>query len=137
MVPMSTKAVSGESRRRKRVMRPMDSTPTTGQKRSSKRKNTLRDAMTRLRKAKAQMATSSARQLNEHLLQLRLAHLHVADHDPLRVQLAEDLGQSLLSRVDGGLDPSPAPLRHAQRPLDVGEERARGGGIELEGDDVA
>src|SRR5262249_41572702 len=107
MVPISTNEASGESRRRNRVMSPIDTTPTTGQKRSSNRKNTLRDAITRLRRAKAQMATTSARQLNEHLLQMRLTHLHITHHHALGVELAEDLREPLLGRVHGGLDPAP------------------------------
>src|SRR5207302_1300422 len=74
MVPISTKDACSGVRWRNRVMRPMESTPTIGQKRSSKKKNTLREAMSALRTTTAQTASSSARQLNEHLLQLRLPH---------------------------------------------------------------
>src|SRR5215475_4520358 len=102
MVPMSTKDASALSRRRKRVMRPMERTPTTGQNRSSNRKKTLREAMSRLRRAKAQMATTSPRQrrslrqLNEHLLQVGLAHLDVTHHRSLGVEAVQELGQPLL-----------------------------------------
>src|SRR6185369_3802350 len=135
MVPMSTNDASGESRRKKRVISPMEITPTTGQKRSSKRKNTLRDAMSRLRSAKAHTAMTSARQLNEDLLQVGLAHLDIPHHDPLPVQLEQDLGETLLRRIDGGLDPS-ARLDDAQDAFGVGHEGGGGGGIELERDHV-
>src|SRR3989454_1408558 len=49
MVPISTKDACSGVRWRNRVMRPMESTPTIGQKRSSKKKNTLREAMSALR----------------------------------------------------------------------------------------
>src|SRR6266446_9088534 len=70
LVPISTKDACSGVRWRNRVMRPMESTPTIGQKRSSKKKNTLREAMSALRTTTAQTASSSARQLNEHLLEL-------------------------------------------------------------------
>src|SRR2546422_7793014 len=119
MVPIRMKDASAEFRRRKRAMRPMESTPTTGQKRSSKRKKTLREAMRRLRRAKAQMATSSAcprrslGQLNEPLLQVGLAHLDVAHHHPLHVEQAQELGEPLLRRVHCALEPA-VHLGHPQ-----------------------
>jgi hypothetical protein len=57
----------------------MESTPTTGQKTSSKAKKTFREAISMFRRANAHTATSSFRQLNEHLLQFRLPHLDGAD----------------------------------------------------------
>ena len=65
-------------------------------------------------------AEASARQLNEDLLELRLAHLHVADHDALRCSGAQQLGQALLGLVHRAPDPAvglartrapPAPRR--------------------------
>src|SRR2546426_3795290 len=53
------KAVILASRARKRVRRPCESMATPGQKVSSKTKNTLRCAMITLRRAKAQVRTSS------------------------------------------------------------------------------
>src|SRR3989441_11268727 len=93
---ISTKDACSGVRWRNRVMRPMESTPTIGQKRSSKKKNTLREAMSVLRTTTAQTASNSARQLNEHLLQLGLPHPHVPHHDALRVQGAQEVGQPLL-----------------------------------------
>src|SRR5262245_36676135 len=124
MVPISTKEVWARSSSRKRAIRPIDSTPTTGKKSSSKKKNTLRVAMSRLRVAKAHTAISSARarsarngsarqrppgvcsagQLNEHLLQFGLAHPHVAHHHALGVERAQQLGQPLLGLVHRALD---------------------------------
>src|SRR5262245_13652724 len=98
MVPIRTNEVCAASRARKRAISPIDSTPTTGKNRSSKKKNTLREAMSRLRIAKAHTATSSARvrpagpgaagagsarELNEHFLELWLGDPHVADAHPL------------------------------------------------------
>src|SRR2546426_39472 len=106
IVPSSTKAVASLRSSRKRVMRPMDTTPTIGQKSSSKKKKTFRVAISRLRTAKAQIATASARQLNEDLLQLGLLHLHALDLTPLGVQLAQQLGQPLLGVVHRASDPA-------------------------------
>src|SRR5215470_8964869 len=106
MVPSSTKAVASRPRARNRDISPMETTPTIGQNSSSKKKNTLRLAITRLRMANAQVATSSARQLNEHFLQLGRLHLHVRDRAPLGVELTQQLGQALLRVVDGALHPA-------------------------------
>src|SRR2546430_7842002 len=84
-VPIRTNDACSGVRWRNRVMRPMDSTPTIGQKRSSKKKNTLREAMSALRTTTAQTASSSARQLTEHLLELRLPHPDVPHHDAPRL----------------------------------------------------
>src|SRR5258705_13299104 len=86
----------------------MESTPTIGQNSSSKKKNTLRAPMRAFRSVTAQTASSSFRQLNEDLLELRLAHLHVLDDDPLGVQRAEQLRQPLLGLVHRALDPAAA-----------------------------
>src|SRR5436190_24229112 len=126
---------------RKRAISPMPMTPTTGQNRTSKRRNTFREAICRFRSAKAPIATSSvcqrssARQLNEHLLELGLAHLHVAHDDALDVQGAQDLGEALLRIVHGALD---AALRGdaAEHALQVGQP-GRLGRIEAQRDDVA
>src|SRR5262245_29523261 len=142
MVPMSTKEASALSRRRNRVMRPMERTPTTGQNRSSKRKKTLREAMSRLRRAKAQVATTSPcqrgslRQLNEHLLQVGLAHLDVAHHHGFRVEAVQELGQSLLGRVHGALEPAVDP-GDPQDSLRLGDQGARPQGIQAQRDHVA
>ena len=72
-------------------MRPIDTTPTIGQKSSSKKKKMLRDAISRWRTLKAQTAAVSARQFNEHLLHLRLPHLHAAHRDTLGVELPEQI----------------------------------------------
>src|SRR5262245_57027431 len=87
-------------------MRPIESTPTIGQKISSKKKNTLRAPMSAFRSVTAQTASSSFRQLNEDLLELRLADLHVLDDDPLGMQRAEQLRQPLLGLVHRALDPA-------------------------------
>src|SRR5574341_2239689 len=107
------KAVIFASRARKRVRRPWESIATPGQKVSSKTKNTFRRAMITLRRAKAQVRTTStnqvsgarsvtsasARELNEDLLELGLVHLAVADqHSPL-VQPPEDRGQPFEHRI--------------------------------------
>src|SRR5215510_4560242 len=115
MVPISTKAVASDRSSRKRVMRPMETTPTIGQNNSSKKKNTLRLAISKLRTAKAQTATASARQLNEHLFQLGLLHLHALHRAALRLQLTQQLRQPLLGIVHGALDPAVA-LGAAQHP---------------------
>src|SRR5216684_2053848 len=107
------KAVIFASRARKRVRRPCESMATPGQKVSSKTKNTLRRAMITLRRAKAQVRTTStthvsgrrsrgrasARKLNEDLLELGLAHLAIPHQHALLVQPAEDLGQALVEGV--------------------------------------
>src|SRR5881296_2189136 len=106
IVPIRTNEACSGVRCRNRVMRPMDSTPTIGQKRSSKKKNTLREAMSALRTTTAQTASSSARQLNEHLLELRLPHPDVPHHDALRMKRAQEVRQPLLGLVHRALDPA-------------------------------
>src|SRR5262245_65550060 len=96
MVPTSTNEAWAGVSSRNRDINPMERTPTIGQNSSSKKKNTLRAPMSALRSVTAQTARSSPRQLNEHLLQLRLAHLHVADDHTVGVQRAQDLRQPLL-----------------------------------------
>src|SRR5262245_66079590 len=112
----------------------MESTLMTGQKVNSKTKNTLRAAIKRFRRAKAQMATSSARQLNEHLLQVRLSHLHVAHDRSVTDEALQQLGQALGGVVHRTLDPALALGRpeHARRPA----QQATAARIEAEGDDV-
>src|SRR6059036_336225 len=106
IVPIRTNDACSGVRCKNRVMRPMDSTPTIGQKRSSKKKNTLREAMSALRTTTAQTASSSARQLNEHLLELRLPHPDVPHHDALRMERAQEVRQPLLGVVHRALDPA-------------------------------
>src|SRR6266436_5453937 len=146
MVPISTNEVWARSSSRKRAINPIDSNPTTGKNSNSKKKNTLREAMSRLRVAKAHTAISSAcngsarprapsaRQLNEHLLQLGLAHPHVADDHALREERAQQLGQPLLGVVHRALDAAPVrdAAEHSGR---LGEPG--GAGIEAKRDDVA
>src|SRR2546425_1088745 len=100
----------------------MDRTPTIGQKSSSKKKNTLRAPMSAFRSVTAQTARSSFRQLNEDLLELRLAHLHVADDDAVGVQRAEQLRQPLLGLVHRALDP-PVDLDAPKNARNVGQPR--------------
>src|SRR5881296_4638368 len=106
MVPTSTNDACASVSSRNRDMRPMERTPTIGQKSSSKKKNTLRAPMRAFRSVTAQTARSSFRQLNEDLLELRLAHLDVADDDAVGVERAEQLGQPLLGVVHRALDPA-------------------------------
>src|SRR5215475_15700053 len=106
MVPTSTNVPCAGVSPRKRVMSPMDSTPTTGQNRSSKKKKTLRMPMRALCTTTAHAARISARQLNEHLLQLRLAHLEIAHLHALVLERAQQLGHALLGIVHGALDPA-------------------------------
>src|SRR2546427_13067119 len=98
----------------------MERTPTIGQKSSSKKKNTLRAPMRAFRSVTAQTARSSFRQLNEDLLQLRLAHLHVADDDAVGVERAQQLRQALLRLVHRALDP-PVDLDTAKDAGDLAE----------------
>src|SRR5919201_1320158 len=105
-VPTSTKAPCSGVRLRKRVMRPIESTPTTGQNTSSKKKNTLRMPMTALRAMTAHAATSSARQLNEDLLQLWLVHLQVAHLDTVLGERPQQLRHPLVGIVHRALDPA-------------------------------
>src|SRR2546422_6368957 len=101
---MSTNDVASGESSRNFAMSPMPSTPTTGQKSSSKTRNTLRSAIWRLRRANAATAMSSPRQLNEDLLELGLADLDVAHDRRLRMERGEDLRQALLRVVHGALD---------------------------------
>src|SRR6266511_1450755 len=82
---------------------------TPGQNVSSKTKNTFRRAMMTLRWAKAQVLahsarSPSARELNEHLLQVRLPHPTVTHQHGSLVEPPEDLRQPLLRRVHRALD---------------------------------
>src|SRR5439155_22152871 len=106
MVPTSTNDACAGVSSRKRDIKPMERTPTTGQNRSSKKKNTLRAPIRAFRSVTAQTARSSFRQLNEDLLELGLAHLHVPDDDPVVVQRALQLSQPLLGLVDSALEPA-------------------------------
>src|SRR6266567_924955 len=142
------KAVIFASRARKRVRRPCESMATPGQKVSSKTKNTLRRAMITLRRANAQVRTTStthvsgrrsrgsasARKLNEDLLELGLAHLAIPHQHSLLVQPAEDLGQALVEgvhRVLHELSPGVA-LQHPGQP----GQALRRHGVEAERDHV-
>src|SRR5881296_3827278 len=122
MVPTSTNDACASVSSRNRDIRPMERTPTIGQKRSSKKKNTLRAPMRAFRSVTAQTARSSFRQLNEDLLQLRLVHLHVTDDDAVGVERAQQLRESLLGLVHRALDP-PVDLDAAQDAGDLGEPR--------------
>src|SRR6185369_6026206 len=106
MVPMSTNDACAGVRPRNLDMRPIEITPTMGQKSSSKKKNTLREAISALRTTTAHTASRSARQLNEHLLELRLAHAHVAHGHALGEQLPKQIGQALLGVVHRTLRPA-------------------------------
>src|SRR5215470_6874154 len=105
-VPTRTKAPCSGVSPRNRVIKPIDSTPTTGQNTSSKKKNTLRTPMTALRAITAHTFTSSARQLNEDLLQLRLVHLQIAHLDAVLGERPQQLRHALLGIVHGALDPA-------------------------------
>src|SRR5688572_9481190 len=87
MVPMRTNEPWAGVSSRNFVMKPIETTPTMGQNRSSKKKNTLREAMMKLRTTTAHTASHSARQLNEDLLELGLADLDVAHHHPIADEL--------------------------------------------------
>src|SRR4029453_19603761 len=104
--PNSTNVPRPGVRPRKPVMSPIDSTPTTGQNRSSKKKNTLRMPIRALRITTAHAARSSARQLNEDLLQLRLPYLKVTHLHALRLKRPQQLGHALLGVVHRALDPA-------------------------------
>src|SRR5262249_16918340 len=106
IVPMSTNEACAGVRPRNLDIRPIETTPTMGQKSTSKKKNTLREAMIALRTTTAQIASRSARQLNEHLLELRLAHAHVPHRDAFGEQLTQQVGQTLLGVVHGALRPT-------------------------------
>src|SRR5262245_30450352 len=120
MVPTSTNVPCSGVSPRKRVISPMESTPTTGQNRSSKKKKTLRMPMRALRTTTAHAARSSARQLNEHLLELRLAHLEIAHLDPFALEGPQQLGYALLGVVHRALDPA-VRLHAAQHAGGLGE----------------
>src|SRR5262245_46213868 len=77
IAPIATSHVRAGVRPRNREMSPSETTPTIGQKSSSKKKKTLREAMSALRTTTAHTASRSPRKLNEHLLELGLAHTHV------------------------------------------------------------
>src|SRR5919109_2861295 len=106
-------------------MKPMETTPTIGQKSSSKKKKTLREAMMALRTTTAHTASHSARQLNEDLLELGLADLHVAHDHAVAHELAQQDGQALLHVVDGALEPAVAVRGDTQDAVGVGEPRDR------------
>src|SRR5256714_13507059 len=94
MVPISTNEACAGVIPRNRVMSPMEITPTIGQNRSSKKKNTLRDAISALRTTTAHTASRSARPLNEHPLHPRPAHAHRADGPPLGAPYPPQIGQA-------------------------------------------
>src|SRR2546427_12737623 len=104
MVPTSTNDAWASVSSRNRDIRPMERTPTIGQKGSSKKKNTLREPMSAFRSVTAHTARSSFRQLNEDLLELGLPHLDVTAHDPVVVERAQQLREPLLGFVHGALD---------------------------------
>src|SRR5688500_12675917 len=135
MVPTSTKAPCSGVRPRNRVMSPIDSTPTTGQNSSSKKKKTLRIPMMVLRTTTAHDDSSSARQFNEHVLQLWLADLQVADLHAVGGQRPQQLGHALLRMVHRELQPA-VGLGHSE---DTGRVRQppRARRIQAEGDDLA
>src|SRR4029453_943695 len=135
MVPTRTNEAWAGVSSRNRDIRPMERTPTIGQNSSSKKKNTLRAPMSALRSVTAQTARSSSRQLNEHLLQLRLAHLHVTDDDAVGVQRAQDLREPLLGLVHRALDPA-VDLDAAEHSGRLGEPR-HPRRVELERDHLA
>src|SRR3989442_525988 len=121
-IPTSTNDACGGVSSRKRVIKPIESTPTMGQNSSSKKKNTLREPIRALRSVTAQTARSSFRQLNEDLLQLGLPHLHVPDDDPVVVEGAQQLREPRFGLVDRALDPA-VGLDAAEDPGRLGEPR--------------
>src|SRR5215475_8658568 len=127
---MRMKAACASLSSRKRAMSPTESTPTIGQKISSTKKKTLRMPISALRCATAHTRSASARQLNEDLLEIGLAHLRVADDDPLLVEPPQHLGQPLLRVVHGALHPAVA-LHVPQDAGRLGEPRDPRG-IQLE-----
>src|SRR5882724_4320728 len=124
IVPISTNDACAGVRPRNFVMSPMESTPTMGQNSSSKKKKTLREAMRALRTTTAHTARRSARQLNEDLLQLRLAHAHVAHGHALGEQLPQQVGQPLLGVVHRALRPA-VVRRAAQHARGLRQPRRR------------
>src|SRR2546428_423792 len=156
MVPTSTNDAWASVSSRNRDIRPMERTPTIGQKSSSKKKNTLRAPMSALRSVTAHTARSSFRQLNEDLLQLRLAYLHVANDHAVGEERAQDIREPLLGLVHQRLrerDPLLEPgrqiavrnpavwpeLAYLDEPVDARPERAAAQAVEppVEGDDLA
>src|SRR5207249_2100762 len=93
IVPTSTNDACACVSSRNRDIRPIDSTPTIGQKSSSKKKNTLRAPMRAFRSVTAQTASSSLRQRTDDLLELGLAHVvgRQHDRDPLLAAQAGDV----------------------------------------------
>src|SRR3989304_81643 len=135
MVPIRRNAVISGVSSRKRVISPRESTPTDGQKASSKTKKTFRAAINTLRLAKAYTRPISLRQLNEHLLQVGLVHIHAPDHDALLVEPGQDLRKPLVGRIHRDLDPS--VLEHTtENAGQLCQALARGRGP-AEGDHVA
>src|SRR2546422_11424176 len=124
MVPMRTNDACAGVIPRNFVMSPMETTPTIGQKSSSKKKNTLRDAISALRTTTAHTARRSARQLNEDLLELRLAHAHVAHGHALGEELPQQVGQPLLRVVHRAFRPAVGG-RAAPHARPLGEPRRR------------
>src|SRR4030095_10445243 len=122
MVPTSTNEAWAGVSSRNRDINPVERAQTIGPNSSSKKKNTLRAPMSALRSVTAQTARSSPRQLNEHLLQLRLAHLHVTDDDAVGVQRAQDLREPLFGLVHRALDPA-LHRAAAEHPGRLGEPR--------------
>src|SRR5689334_20630786 len=121
MVPMSTNDAWDGVRARNFVMKPMEMTPTIGQNSSSKKKKTFREAMSALRTSTAHTASASARQLNEDLLQRRLAHLDVPDDDAVAVELAQERRQPLLDVVHRALEPAVAAGGDTQHAVGLGQ----------------
>src|SRR3990172_11436255 len=135
MVPTRRNAVISGVSARKRVTSPMESTPTVGKKASSKTKKTFRAAINKLRLAKAYTRPISLRQLNEHLLQVGLVHIHVPDHDALLVEPVQDLRKPLVGRIHRQLHPS--VLEHAAENAGQLCQSLARGRVQLEGDHVA
>src|SRR3970040_162477 len=135
MVPTRRKAVISGPRSGKRVTSPMERPPTVGQNASSKTKKTFRAAINTLRLAKAYTRPISLRQLNEHLLQVGLVHIHVPDHDALLVEPAQDLGKPLGGRIHRQLHPS--VLEHAAENAGQLCQSLARGRVQAEGDHVA
>src|SRR5688572_1434016 len=136
MVPMRTNEPWAGVSSRNFVMKPIETTPTMGQNRSSKKKNTLREAMMKLRTTTAHTASHSARQLNEDLLELGLADLEVPHHHPVADELAQQHGQPLLDVIDRALEPAVVGGGDAEHAIGVGQpwHRRR---IEPQRDDAA
>src|SRR5262245_357441 len=135
MVPIRTKAVSSGRSPKKRDIRPMDTTPTSGQKSSSKKKKTLHVAIRRFRTTTVHTAMAPARQLNEHLLELGLLHLDVPHDDAPVVEPLQQLRHALVGIVHRALHPA-VVLRAAQHAGRLAEPR-RSRRCELQGHDVA